>query len=92
MLSPELPEKTYVVAYNKMELLEAYENWLLFKEKQHAHGIKTFCMSAVKREGTHEVIRAAHKLLQESKEANKGFEAQISTSDLFFKLTLVKAW
>ncbi|KAL3582957.1 hypothetical protein D5086_017289 [Populus alba] len=53
MLSPELPEKTYVVAYNKMELLEAYENWLLFKEKQQAHGIKTFCMSAVKRESTH---------------------------------------
>jgi hypothetical protein len=45
----------------------------------------------VKREGTHEVIRAAHKLLQESKEANKGFEGQISTSYLFFKLTLVKA-
>jgi GTPase involved in cell partitioning and DNA repair len=85
MLSPELPEKTYVVASNKMDLLEAYENWLLFKEKPQAHGIETFCTSAVKREGTHEVIRAAHKLLKESKEANKGFEGQISTSDLFFK-------
>lgn len=74
MFSPELAEKPYVVAYNKMDLPEAYENWQLFKEKLEARGIETFCMSAVKREGTHEVICAAHKLLQESKEANKGSE------------------
>ncbi|CAK7333101.1 unnamed protein product [Dovyalis caffra] len=74
MFSPELAEKPYVVAYNKMDLPEAYENWPLFKEKLQARGIETFCMSAVKREGTREVICAAHRLLQESKEANMGFE------------------
>lgn len=89
MFSPELAEKPYVVAYNKMDLPEAYENWPLFKEKLQAHGIETFCMSAVKREGSHEVICAAHKLLQESKEVNKGFKGLISTFDLFFTLTLV---
>jgi hypothetical protein len=47
-------------------------------------------MSAVKREGTHEVICAAHKLLQESKEANKGSEGQISTFDfkIFFDFNM----
>lgn len=84
MFSPELAEKPYVVAYNKMDLPEAYENWQLFKEKLEARGIETFCMSAVKREGTHEVICAAHKLLQKSKEANKGSQGQISTFDFFY--------
>nr|TKR85378.1 hypothetical protein D5086_0000248590 [Populus alba] len=69
MLSPELPEKTYVVAYNKMELLEAYENWLLFKEKQQAHGIKTFCMSAVKRESTHMKYKDSERRFQHVLEA-----------------------
>ncbi|KAB5537453.1 hypothetical protein DKX38_014986 [Salix brachista] len=82
MFSPELAEKPYVVAYNKMDLPEAYENWQLFKEKLEARGIQTFCMSAVKREGTHEVICAAHKLLQESKEANKSFEGWTNPVDL----------
>ncbi|KAG0501119.1 hypothetical protein HPP92_001191 [Vanilla planifolia] len=32
LFSPELSEKPYVVAYNKMDLLEAYEKWDSFKE------------------------------------------------------------
>jgi len=42
MLSPELPEKTYLVASNKMDLLEAYENWLLFKENHKHMGLRLF--------------------------------------------------
>lgn len=74
MFSPELAEKPFIVAYNKMDLPEAYENWPSFKEELQSRGIETFCMSAVKREGTHEVICAAYKLLQKTKESNDGFE------------------
>ncbi|XP_050216904.1 GTP-binding protein OBGC, chloroplastic [Mercurialis annua] len=74
LFSPEIADKPYVVAYNKMDLPEAYENWSSFKKKLEARGIKTFCMSAVKKEGTHEVICAAYELLRESKETNEEFK------------------
>lgn len=66
LFNPELAEKPYVVAFNKMDLPEAYENWESFKEKLQSRGITPFCMSAVKREGTHEVICAAYELLRKS--------------------------
>lgn len=68
LFSPEIAEKPYVVAYNKMDLPEAYEKWSKFKESLQARGVDTFCTSAVKREGTHEVICAAHELLRKRKE------------------------
>lgn len=71
MFSPELAEKPYVVAFNKMDLPEACENWTSFRENLCSRGIEAFCMSAVKSEGTHEVICAAHRLVQEVKEASK---------------------
>ncbi|KAF2310987.1 hypothetical protein GH714_018928 [Hevea brasiliensis] len=74
LFSPELAEKPFIVAYNKMDLPEAYENWPSFKERQEARGMEPFCMSAVKREGTHEVICAAYELLRRSKGANQEFE------------------
>ncbi|KAL6971325.1 hypothetical protein U1Q18_031003 [Sarracenia purpurea var. burkii] len=67
----ELSEKPYLVAYNKMDLPEAYENWQSFKERLQARGIEPFCMSAVERKGTHEVISAAHELVQKRKKVNK---------------------
>ncbi|PPR82809.1 hypothetical protein GOBAR_AA37906 [Gossypium barbadense] len=82
MFSPELAEKPFIVAYNKMDLPEAYENSPSFKEKLEGLGIKTFCMSAVKREGTHEVISAAYKLLQETKKSNEGFKGFEDPKDL----------
>lgn len=78
LFSPELAEKPYLVAYNKMDLPEAYENWPAFKEKLQARGIEPFCMSAVKREGTHEVISAAYQLLRENEEANREFQGRIN--------------
>ncbi|KAI8004652.1 Mannosyl-oligosaccharide glucosidase GCS1 [Camellia lanceoleosa] len=58
LFNPELAEKPYLVAYNKMDLLEASERWVSFKENLQACGIEPFCMSAVMREATHEVICA----------------------------------
>ncbi|GAV73146.1 GTP1_OBG domain-containing protein/MMR_HSR1 domain-containing protein/DUF1967 domain-containing protein [Cephalotus follicularis] len=82
MFSPDLADKPFVVAYNKMDLPEAYENWPSFKERLQARGIESFCMSAVKREGTHEVISAAYDLLRKSKSANKEFEGWMELENL----------
>lgn len=71
MFSPELAEKPYLVAYNKMDLPEAYENWISFKERLNSRGIEPFCMSAVSREGTQEVIYAAYELVRKRTESTK---------------------
>lgn len=59
-----------------MDLPEAYEQWPSFKERLQARGIGTFCMSAVKGEGTHEVVCAAYELLRNRTESNKEVEGQ----------------
>ncbi|XP_057956863.1 GTP-binding protein OBGC, chloroplastic [Malania oleifera] len=82
LFNPELAEKPFVVAYNKMDLPEAYEKWTSFRETLQARGIEPFCMSAVKREGTYEVISAAYKLLQRRKEASKEAAGWIETENL----------
>ncbi|KAI8004125.1 hypothetical protein LOK49_LG08G03146 [Camellia lanceoleosa] len=71
LFNPELAEKPYLVAYNKMDLLEASERWVSFKENLQARGIEPFCMSAVMREATHEVICAAYELVRKRMEDNK---------------------
>lgn len=82
LFSPELAEKPYVVAFNKMDLPEAYERWPSFKERLEARGIQSFCMSAVKREGTYQVISAAYDTLQKHKEAKGSFEGWVDPSSL----------
>ncbi|CAL5347029.1 unnamed protein product [Camellia sinensis] len=71
LFNPELAEKPYLVAYNKMDLLEASERWVSFKENLQARGIEPFCMSAVMREATHEVTCAAYELVRKRLEDNK---------------------
>lgn len=93
MFNPELAEKPYIVAYNKMDLPEAYDNWTSFKDKLLlTHGIEPFCMSAVKREGTHEVICAAHRLAQKVKEENVEGKVSISlaSSIIYHSCTLIR--
>ncbi|KAK1294612.1 hypothetical protein QJS10_CPA16g01467 [Acorus calamus] len=67
LFSPELAEKPYIVAYNKMDLPEATEKWESFEEKLVSRGIRPFCISAANRQGTHELICAAYELLRKSK-------------------------
>lgn len=78
MFSPEIAEKPFIVAYNKMDLPEAQEKWMSFNEKLSARGIKTFCMSAVKQENTHEVICAAYELVRKRLEDAKN-EGKLSS-------------
>ncbi|XP_010921754.1 probable GTP-binding protein OBGC1, chloroplastic [Elaeis guineensis] len=74
LFSPELAEKPYIVVYNKMDLPEAYERWNLFKEHLQARGIHPLCISAMNREGTHDVVHAAYELLQKEREERKKLE------------------
>ncbi|GAB4830680.1 hypothetical protein Ancab_039502 [Ancistrocladus abbreviatus] len=71
LFNPELAEKPYVVAYNKMDLPEASEGWAVFEESLQARGIEPFCMSALTKEGTHEVVCAAYELVRKTREAVK---------------------
>ncbi|GKU85507.1 hypothetical protein SLEP1_g175 [Rubroshorea leprosula] len=52
---PELAEKPYIVACNKMDLPEAYENWPSFKQSLQACRIEPFFISAASGEGTRKV-------------------------------------
>lgn len=65
MFNPELSDKPFIVAYNKMDLPEATEKWISFKEALQARGIKPYCMSAVMRKGTYEVSSAAYELVRQ---------------------------
>ncbi|CAN0900556.1 GTP-binding protein OBGC, chloroplastic [Linum grandiflorum] len=90
MFSPEVAEKPFIVAYNKMDLPEAYENWTFFKEQLQAQGIEPFCMSAVTREGTQEVISAAYELLQKSKKPVEDWEGRMDAVNLNHVAEMVK--
>ncbi|KAI3692455.1 hypothetical protein L6452_32271 [Arctium lappa] len=65
MFSPEIAEKPFIVAYNKMDLPEAYEKWKSFQENLHSRGIEPFCISAINRDGTRELITAAYELVRQ---------------------------
>uniref|UniRef100_A0A1J3FI48 GTP-binding protein OBGC, chloroplastic n=1 Tax=Noccaea caerulescens TaxID=107243 RepID=A0A1J3FI48_NOCCA len=81
LFSPEIAEKPYVVAYNKMDLPDAYEKWPMFRESLRARGIEPFCMSAVQRDGTHEVISSVYELLKKYREANAEPKALFDLAD-----------
>ncbi|MCE3215682.1 hypothetical protein HAX54_003185 [Datura stramonium] len=89
MFSPELAEKPYLVAYNKMDLPDAYENWKTFRDSLRSRGIEPFCMSAVKTEGTHEVICAAYELVRRRREAAKE-EVRMDPVNLNYVADMVK--
>ncbi|KAL4564861.1 hypothetical protein LXL04_028935 [Taraxacum kok-saghyz] len=65
MFSPEIAEKPYIVAFNKMDLPEAFEKWESFRENLESRGIRPFCISAINREGTRELINAAYELVRQ---------------------------
>lgn len=70
LFNPEISEKPYVVAYNKMDIEEAAERWPTFQEAMQARGVQTFCMSAATRDGTMPVVWAAFDLLQKQKQGS----------------------
>ncbi|KAL8142816.1 hypothetical protein V2J09_015848 [Rumex salicifolius] len=71
LFNPELSEKPFIVAYNKMDLPEASNKWESFKEYLQSKGVQPFCMSAVTKEGTNDVVCAAYELVKQVKEAEK---------------------
>lgn len=72
MFSPEIAEKPYIVAYNKMDLPDAYEKWESFQKHLQSRGIEPFCISAINRQGTRELITAAYELIRQQIDDKKG--------------------
>ncbi|GJS34201.1 GTP-binding protein OBGC, chloroplastic [Tanacetum coccineum] len=71
MFSPEIAEKPFIVAYNKMDLPDAYEKWESFRDNLRLRGIEPFCISAINRDGTRELITAAYELVRQGIEDRK---------------------
>lgn len=84
MFSPEIAEKPYIVAYNKMDLPEAYERWETFQKYLQSRGIEPFCISAMNRQGTRELITAAYELVRQQIEDRKGESKQFYKFQLNF--------
>ncbi|CAN6169185.1 unnamed protein product [Urochloa humidicola] len=82
LFSPSLVDKPYVVVYNKIDLPEASERWNAFREKLQAQGIEPYCISAINRQGTQDVIHAAYKLLQKERQRIKETEEWSGTENL----------
>ncbi|EEE67783.1 hypothetical protein OsJ_25512 [Oryza sativa Japonica Group] len=74
LFSPSLVDKPYIVVYNKMDLPEASERWNKFQEKLQAEGIEPYCISAMNRQGTEDVVLAAYKVLQKDRQRMKDDE------------------
>ncbi|XP_006658090.1 probable GTP-binding protein OBGC1, chloroplastic [Oryza brachyantha] len=82
LFSPSLVDKPYIVVYNKMDLPEASERWNKFQEKLQAEGIEPYCISAMNRQGTQDVVHAAYKILQKERQRMKDDEEWIGPENL----------
>ncbi|XP_042050511.1 GTP-binding protein OBGC, chloroplastic-like [Salvia splendens] len=91
MFSPELAEKPYLVVYNKMDLPETSENWPSFRDALRARGFDPFCMSAVTRNGTKEVMNAAYELVQKNAADTDGYEGPIDLNYVADKMQKERA-
>ena len=79
MFSPEIAEKPFIVAYNKMDLPDAYEKWESFRDYLRSRGIEPFCISAINRDGTRELITAAYELVRQGIEDRKDESKHVSS-------------
>uniref|UniRef100_A0ACD5YY65 Uncharacterized protein n=1 Tax=Avena sativa TaxID=4498 RepID=A0ACD5YY65_AVESA len=82
LFSPTLVDKPYIVVYNKMDLPEASERWDMFREKLQAQGIEPYCISAINRQGTQDVVYDVYKVLQKERQRVKEAEEWNNTQNL----------
>ncbi|CAM0907350.1 unnamed protein product [Alopecurus aequalis] len=82
LFSPALVTKPYIVVYNKMDLPEASERWNMFQEKLQAQGIEPYCISALNRQGTQDVVSSVYKVLQKERQRVKEAEEWNNTQNL----------
>lgn len=82
LFSPSLVDKPYIVVYNKMDLPEASERWNMFQEKLQAQGIEPYCISAINRQGTQDVVYDIYKVLQKERQRVKEAEEWNNTQNL----------
>ncbi|EMS67978.1 GTPase obg [Triticum urartu] len=82
LFSPALVDKPYIVVYNKMDLPEASDRWNSFREKLQAQGFEPYCISALNRQGTQDVVYSAYKILQKERQRVKEVEEWNNTQNL----------
>lgn len=63
-----LGSRPQVAVFNKIDLAEAQERWLAFKEAAEAAGYPVFAISAAAHQGTTELMQYASRRLQEIKQ------------------------
>jgi GTP-binding protein len=61
----QLAQRPQIVVFNKMDLPDAQENWLVFKAQAEAAGYPIFAISAAAHQGTVELMEFAAQRLQE---------------------------
>jgi GTP-binding protein len=61
----QLAQRPQIVVFNKMDLPDAQENWLTFKEQAEAAGYPVFAISAAAHQGTVELMEVVARRLQE---------------------------
>lgn len=74
LFSPGLSEKPYMVAFNKMDLPEVSEKWSSFEQHILSRGVRPFAISAISRQGTHDVVLASYEQLRKELELKKQIE------------------
>lgn len=74
LFSPVLSEKPYMVAFNKIDLPEVLEKWSSFEQHILSRGVRPFAISAINRQGTHDVVLAAYQQLRKELELKKEVE------------------
>ncbi|GKB21920.1 GTP-binding protein OBGC, chloroplastic [Tanacetum coccineum] len=89
MFSPEIAEKPFIVAYNKMDLPDAYEKWESFRDYLRSRGIEPFCISAINRDGTRELITAAYELVRQGIEDRRDENIWILTEVIIGEMEMV---
>jgi GTPase involved in cell partitioning and DNA repair len=57
-----------------MDLPEASEKWNMFQEKIQDQGIEPYCISAMNRQGTQDVVYDVYKVLQKERQRVKEAE------------------
>ncbi|KAF3782322.1 putative GTP-binding protein [Nymphaea thermarum] len=82
LFSPTLADKPFIVAFNKIDLPEASERWASFEQDLLARGIRPFCMSAMNRQGSYEVICAAYEVLKKERQSNPEVEGIVDSVNL----------
>lgn len=77
-----LASRPQIVAFNKLDLPDAQEEWPAFKERVEAAGYPVFAISAAAHQGTEELMQFAAQRLSEIRQEEAERNATATTGDM----------